>query len=152
MQVCFDAVSRPSSVAISERGDIFVGGSEEEDHENYVWVYQSCTSPLWTRRWRVKGETRIQDLAVYGGAVYVLDLEGQRVQVYREDGCFVHEWHVNPNPRSLAVVHDQVFVVNLPQAGHRVTVFLLNGCFLREWSCDFFPDTIAVCDDLVYVT
>jgi hypothetical protein len=109
---------RPTSVAISSNGDIFVSDGHAPNKYGTARVVKFSRDGRFIKAWGRKGSApgefdEPHDIFVGGsrGWVYVADRKNRRIQVFDQDGAFIAAWTQFGQPSSVFVGRDDAIYV-----------------------------------------
>ena len=131
--------NRPSGIAVSSTGNVYVGEYSDADHPDNHRVQEFDSSGGFVRATTGgMGTAPGQFQYVYGvavgptGNVYVADSGNYRVQEFDSSLNCLTSWSLAGHPVDVAVgANGDVYVAD--PDNHRIQVFDSNGSFLRMW-------------------
>lgn len=123
--------NRPTGVAISPTGDIYVS-----DGYANARIHRFNAKGELISSWGEPGPGPSQFRLPHNlwvdraSRVWVADRENSRIQIFREDGKFLTQWTDLIRPTDVCIHEDAVFVTELCR---RVSIFNLDGELLSRW-------------------
>jgi DNA-binding beta-propeller fold protein YncE len=150
--------NRPTGVAFSSSGDIFV-----TDGYGNARVHRFAQDGKLILSWGEPGTAKGEFMLPHNvwvdrfDRVWVPDRENSRIQIFDSNGAFLTQWTDVVRPTDVFIDGDDV--VYVPEIGHvgdagpRVSIFTIDGRVLSRWGCapvdhrtDLFvsPHAIAV--------
>lgn len=113
-----DMFDRPTGVAISPNGDIFVSDGHYPNHHDTARVVKFSKDGKYIKEWGKKGSEpgefdEPHDIFIGGSRnrVYVADRRNRRIQVFDQDGKFIAAWKQFGQPSSVYVGKDDAIYV-----------------------------------------
>jgi DNA-binding beta-propeller fold protein YncE len=132
--------NRPTGVAVSSRGEIFV-----TDGYGNARVHRFSPDGRLLLSWGEPGTAAGQFRLPHNvwvdrrDRVWVPDRENSRIQVFDADGRVLEEWTDVVRPSDVFIDGDQVVYVSeighVGEAGPRVSLFNIEGRVLTRWGC-----------------
>ena len=125
-----DAFDRPSGVAVSPSGEVFV----TDGHGSNNRVVQFSKDGEFVREWGRTGSApgefdQPHDISIGGtrGWVFVADRSNNRVQVFDQDGYFIAAWRQFGRPSAIHVSDDDTLYVSDSMSNSRVNPGYTRG-------------------------
>jgi DNA-binding beta-propeller fold protein YncE len=128
-----DPFHRPSDVAISPRGDIYIS-----DGYGNARIHRFSADGTLQKSWGVPGKSAPGEFHVpHGvwvhtdGRVFVADRENNRIQIFSPEGEFLTQWRDLARPCDIYI--DAAGVVYVPELDGFTTLLNLDGQVLTRW-------------------
>lgn len=133
--------NRPTGVALSSSGDIFVS-----DGYGNARVHKFSPDGEFILSWGEPGTENSEFMLPHNvwidrkDRIWIPDRENSRIQIFDSQGTFITAWYDVSRPSDIYI--DENNVVYVSEIGHigdkgpRISLFTIDGKVITRWSCD----------------